>query len=67
MRYLSPFVVYGATALAGAAEVRPHAESYVKVLEALRDGRIDQDRAEKADCLRSDLAAGFIREEAAHE
>jgi glutathione-regulated potassium-efflux system ancillary protein KefG len=57
MRYLAPFVVFGAGSLASADDVRPHAESYVGILEGLRDGRIDLDSAEARTCLNTDLPA----------
>lgn len=57
MRYLAPFVVFGAGGLSGVDDVRPHAEAYVKVLKALRDGKIDRDSAEARTCLNTDLSA----------
>ena len=45
MTYLAPFIVHGTGNLKSASEVAPHVRDYVAVLEALRDGRIDLDKA----------------------
>jgi glutathione-regulated potassium-efflux system ancillary protein KefG len=44
MRYLPPFVVHGTHAM-DPDELEPHARDYRRFLEALRDDRIDHERA----------------------
>ncbi len=48
MRYLAPFVVHGTHAMT-AEEMAAHAADYVRLLSALRDARVDLDRAAAAD------------------
>jgi glutathione-regulated potassium-efflux system ancillary protein KefG len=55
LTYLAPFVVHGTGNLKEAAAVLPHAHSYVAVLAALRDGRIDLARAATLSCLNANL------------
>jgi len=45
MTYLAPFIVHGTGNLKSPAEVEPHARDYTALLEALRDGRINLDKA----------------------
>lgn len=56
MRYLAPFVVHGTLAMDRSAIDRAAAD-YVRVLEALRDGRLDLDRAAELPRLNEDLDA----------
>jgi glutathione-regulated potassium-efflux system ancillary protein KefG len=64
MKFLAPLVVHGALSLASDALVKPHAERYVRAIEALRDGTLDLERAAAAeelapvvDALQSEKAA----------
>ena len=57
MRFLAPFVVHGSFRLASDADVAPYAAAYRRVLEALRDDRLDLDRAAAAERLNDDLDA----------
>lgn len=41
MRYLPPFVVHGSLKMSTDEHVKPYAEEYRRILEALRDERID--------------------------
>ena len=45
MRYLGPFVVHGTLRVATHADVHVASEAYRKLIEALRDDRIDVERA----------------------
>jgi glutathione-regulated potassium-efflux system ancillary protein KefG len=55
MRFLAPFVVHAALRLVG-DDVAPEAVTYRRLLEALRDDRLDLDRAERVENLRDELA-----------
>jgi glutathione-regulated potassium-efflux system ancillary protein KefG len=55
MTYLAPFIVHGTGNLKSAAEVAPHAHGYAAVLAALRDGRVDLERAATLPWLNADL------------
>lgn len=55
MRFLAPFVVHSALRMAGADELVPHTAAYRRVIEAVRDGRIDVERAARAAALNDDL------------
>jgi glutathione-regulated potassium-efflux system ancillary protein KefG len=57
MRYLAPFVVHAALGLRGEAELIPHRDNYLRLIEALRDERVDLDRAARVDNLNSELSA----------
>jgi glutathione-regulated potassium-efflux system ancillary protein KefG len=57
MRYLAPFVVHAALRLSTDSEVAPHGVAYRAVLEQLREGALDLDRAERAATL-NELVAG---------
>jgi len=57
MTYLAPFIVYGTGNLRSAEEVAPHARDYAAVLEAMRDGRLDLEKAVKLQWLNEDLSA----------
>jgi len=54
MDYLPPFVVHGTHSLSP-AQIADHANDYRRVLEALRDGTLDYERARKYARLNSDL------------
>lgn len=41
MRYLAPFVVFGALRLGAPAQIEPHADAYRQLLQALVDDRLD--------------------------
>lgn len=47
MRFAAPYVLYGSLN----ADPNPHVIGFVQLLEALRDGRLDQDASEAAECL----------------
>jgi glutathione-regulated potassium-efflux system ancillary protein KefG len=65
MRFLAPFVVHGALRLATDEQVAPHAGDYQRLLEALRDGRLDLARAAAAERLNDELDALIVPEGAA--
>jgi glutathione-regulated potassium-efflux system ancillary protein KefG len=54
--YLPPFVVHGTHAMTR-GEAERHASDYVRVVEALRDGRIDPDAVQDLERLNGDLDA----------
>jgi glutathione-regulated potassium-efflux system ancillary protein KefG len=56
MQWLGPFVVYGSHRLA-ATEIAQHAVDYRRLLEALRDDRLDLRRADRLPDLGADLDA----------
>ena len=56
MRYLAPFVVHGTHSLSE-ADIERHRLDYHAVLEALRDDRLDLDRAAAAVRLNADLGS----------
>jgi hypothetical protein len=55
MEYLPPFVVYGTLRL-GETEIDAAAAEYRRLIEDLRDDRVDLDRAQAADCLAADVS-----------
>ena len=55
MEYLPPFVVFGTLGLED-ERLRSAAAEYVRLIEALRDGRVDLDRARETDCLPADVS-----------
>lgn len=57
MRYLAPFVVHAAHWLETDEQLRPHGDDYRRLLEALRDDRVDLERAAAAERLNAPLAA----------
>ena len=63
MRYLAPFVVHRSLAMAGPAEVEPHARQYRGLIEALRDGTLDLDAAARAERVNELLGSQRIPEE----
>lgn len=56
MRYLAPFVVHGTHAL-DAAAIEVHRVEYHRLLEALRDDRVDLEAAARAQRINADLDA----------
>ncbi|HEY5938822.1 MAG TPA: NAD(P)H-dependent oxidoreductase [Kofleriaceae bacterium] len=54
MRYLAPFVVHAALKIVG-DDIAPNRERYRRLIEALRDERLDLDRAEHAENLCEEL------------
>jgi glutathione-regulated potassium-efflux system ancillary protein KefG len=59
MEYLPPFVVFGTHRL-GNEEIVGAAAEYRRLIEALRDGRVDLERAREQDCLPADVG-GILR------
>jgi glutathione-regulated potassium-efflux system ancillary protein KefG len=57
MRTLAPFVVHAALRLGSADELAPHQAAYRRLIEAVRDGRLDLDRAAAAANLNDELEA----------
>lgn len=55
MRYLAPFAVHGTLRLQTDEDVAPHGREYRRLLEALRDGRLDLERATRVERLNDDL------------
>ncbi|QDV06426.1 General stress protein 14 [Planctomycetes bacterium Poly30] len=55
MRYLSPFVLFGAGHSVEEGRLGPHLERYRQLLEALVEERLDLDLAERVDCLATHL------------
>ncbi len=62
MRFLAPFVVHAALKVAGTDELAAPRLAYRQVIEALRDERLNLDRASAAPTLNDDLAAILARE-----
>lgn len=65
MRYLAPFVLHGTLRHDTAADVAPLARSYRRLVEALRDGRLDLDRAAAATNLHDELDGLLLPESSA--
>jgi glutathione-regulated potassium-efflux system ancillary protein KefG len=55
MEYLPPFVVFGTHGLEDEG-IRSAATEYGRLVEALRDERLDLDRARETDCLPADVS-----------
>ena len=55
MRYLAPFAVHAALKVSGDSDVAPNRTAYRKLIEALRDERIDLDAAASAQNLALEL------------
>jgi glutathione-regulated potassium-efflux system ancillary protein KefG len=55
MRYLAPFTVHAALRVTGDVEVIPSQREYRRLIEALRDERIDLDRASAVENLAAEL------------
>lgn len=62
IRYLAPFVVHAALRVVGDAELASQRDSYRQLVEALRDDRVDLDRAERAQNLCDELGQVLPRE-----
>lgn len=60
MRYLAPFVVHSALRYETEEHLRPAVHDYSRLLEALRDDRIDLERASKVDRLNAPLEAVLV-------
>jgi len=56
MRYLPPFALFGARTAVDEGRVNAHVTDWVRVLEALRDDRLDVDAARNLPRLNVDLA-----------
>jgi glutathione-regulated potassium-efflux system ancillary protein KefG len=65
MRFLAPFVVHAALRVANDDDLAARRASYVRLIEALRDDRIDLDRAAAAENLATDLDAVLAPREVA--
>jgi glutathione-regulated potassium-efflux system ancillary protein KefG len=61
MEYLPPFVVYGSYQLTS-EQIDGHARDYRRLLEGLRDGRLDFRSVQALPSLNGDRAAGLPRE-----
>lgn len=57
MRFLAPFVVHSALRVRGDEDVAAHRAAYRRLLEALRDDRLDLDAAQRAPMLNAELDA----------
>lgn len=55
MRFLAPYVVHGALRIVGDDDLAPRRDGYRRLLEALRDDRIDLERAAGAQNLADEL------------
>ncbi len=62
MKYLGPFVVYGTLKIENHADMHEASTAYRSLIEALRDERLDTDRAAHSDDLYADLPALLPRE-----
>ena len=62
MKFLAPFAVHAALRVAGDADAEPHRAAYRRLIEMLRDDRIDLDRAAAAANLAEVLDALGPRE-----
>lgn len=51
MRFIPPYVLFGALAAAENGQVQPHADGFGQMLQAIRDDRFDYDLAGKSDVL----------------
>jgi len=65
MRFLAPFAVHSALRVAGDAEIAESRAGYRRLIEALRDERIDLDAAARADNLALDLDRVLVSREVA--
>jgi glutathione-regulated potassium-efflux system ancillary protein KefG len=57
MRFLAPFVTHGSFRLNTDADVAPYAAAYRRLLEAVRDDRLDVEAAARAERMNDDLDA----------
>ena len=60
MEYLPPYVVFGTHRL-GEEQIQGAATEYRRLIEALRDDRLNLDRARAHDCLPPDLGEVLVR------
>jgi glutathione-regulated potassium-efflux system ancillary protein KefG len=65
MRFLAPYVVHGALRVLGDDDLATRRDGYRRLIEALRDDRIDLDRAERAQNLAEELDAVLAPREVA--
>ena len=65
MEYLPPFVIHGTHELKREADVMPHAQDYVRLIESLTEDRVDIEAARTVTRLNDDLTR-VIREEPDH-
>lgn len=65
MRFLAPFAVHGALKVSGEEDVAPWRAQYRKLIEAIRDGRLDLDAAAKAENLALELDRVIVSREVA--
>jgi hypothetical protein len=65
MRFLAPFAVHGTLRVVGDDDVAGDRGRYVQLIEALRDERIDLDRAAAAANLASELDGVLAARESA--
>ncbi|HSK05768.1 MAG TPA: NAD(P)H-dependent oxidoreductase [Kofleriaceae bacterium] len=63
MRFLAPFVVHAALRVAGDADLAARRAAYVRLIEGLRDDRLDLDRAQQAGNLADEVDGLLVREE----
>jgi glutathione-regulated potassium-efflux system ancillary protein KefG len=59
MRYLAPYVVHAALRVTGDEDLGPRRDGYRRLIEGLRDDRIDLERAQRAQNLCDDLEELF--------
>ncbi|MEO8842190.1 MAG: NAD(P)H-dependent oxidoreductase [Kofleriaceae bacterium] len=62
MHYLGPFVVFGALQIAEHNDMHVAADAYRSLIEALRDDRLDVDRAKLSEDLQAELPALLRRD-----
>src|SRR5688572_24387537 len=55
MRYIAPFVIHSTLRLSTDEDVAPYAKAYCKLLQALREDRVDLEAAARAEILNDDL------------
>ena len=65
MRFLAPFAVHGALKVSGEEDVAPWRARYRRLIEAIRDGRLDLDAAAKAENLALELDRVIVSREVA--
>ncbi len=65
MRFLAPFVVHASLRLSSDDDLVPYRERYVRLIAALRDDRLDLERAAAADNLAKQLDDVLVARESA--
>ena len=65
MRFLAPFVVHASLRIVGDDDLVANREAYVRLIEALRDERVDLDRAAAAENLATRLDDVLVARESA--